>query len=95
MLLRARPDLKTFLFDFTDPHKQDLEAFMLKNFQYNAPLESFAKLSGRSLTGFKRDFAVTFNTSPGKWLKDKRLSEATSTERPPPLYNQKTNNHDH
>ncbi|TDW99099.1 helix-turn-helix domain-containing protein [Dinghuibacter silviterrae] len=76
LLVHLRPGLQSFLFDFADPHKQDLEAFMLKNFQYNAPLENFARLSGRSLTGFKREFAQTFKTSPAKWLKDKRLSEA-------------------
>lgn len=76
LLLHLRPDLKSFLFDFADPHKDDLEAFMLKNFHYNASLESFAKLSGRSLTSFKREFALTFKTSPGKWLIDRRLSEA-------------------
>ena len=76
LVLQLRPNLTSFLFDLADPDKEDLEAFMLKNFHYNAPLESFAKLSGRSLTGFKREFAVTFNSSPGKWLKNKRLSEA-------------------
>jgi len=76
LLLHLRPDLKSFLFDFADPNKQDLEAFMLKNFHYNAPIQHFAKLSGRSLTGFKREFAEIFKASPGIWLKDKRLSEA-------------------
>ena len=76
LLLEMRPDLKSFLFDFTDPKKQDLEQFMLKNFHYNAPLEHFAKLCGRSLTSFKRDFLDIFKTPPGTWLKDKRLSEA-------------------
>ena len=65
-----------FLFDFSDPHKTDLEEFMLKNFHYNAPIENFAKLSGRSLSSFKRDFATTFNSTPSIWLKNKRLSEA-------------------
>ncbi|HEX8022496.1 AraC family transcriptional regulator [Mucilaginibacter sp.] len=76
LLLAIRPDLKSFLFDFSDPYKQDLEEFMLKNFHHNAPIKHFAKLSGRSLTGFKRDFAEIFNTSPGIWLKNRRLSEA-------------------
>ena len=76
LLLEMRTDLKSFLFDFSDPHKQNLEEFMLKNFHHNAPIKHFAKLSGRSLTSFKRDFAETFRTSPGTWLKDKRLSEA-------------------
>jgi len=76
LLLEMRPDLKSFLFDFSDPHKQNLEEFMQKNFHHNAPIKYFARLSGRSLTSFKRDFAETFKTSPGTWLKNKRLSEA-------------------
>jgi AraC-like DNA-binding protein len=76
LLLQSYPELKDFLFDFSDPHKINLEEFMLKNFHYNAPIESFAKLTGRSLAGFKRDFINLFNTPPAKWLKNKRLSEA-------------------
>jgi AraC-like DNA-binding protein len=76
LVLEMRPDLKSFLFDFSDPNQLSLEEFMLKNFHYNAPLEHFAKLSGRSLTTFKREFINIFKTSPGTWLKDKRLSEA-------------------
>jgi AraC family transcriptional regulator, exoenzyme S synthesis regulatory protein ExsA len=76
LLLEMHPDLESFLFDFSDPHKQNLEEFMLKNFHYNAPIEHFARLSGRSLTSFKREFADIFKISPGTWLKDKRLSEA-------------------
>jgi AraC-like DNA-binding protein len=76
LLLQLQPELKSFLFDFSDPHKTNLEEFMLKNFHYNAPIENFAKLSGRSLSSFKRDFATTFNNSPSIWLKNKRLSEA-------------------
>ena len=53
-----------------------VEAFMLKNFRYNISLEQFAKLSGRSLTSFKREFVEIFNSSPANWLKNKRLSEA-------------------
>jgi AraC-like DNA-binding protein len=76
LLLMMRPDLKSFLFDFADPHKQDLTTFMLRNYRYNVSIEQFAKLSGRSLTGFKRDFAAAFNTPPAQWLKNKRLEEA-------------------
>lgn len=76
LLLEIHPELKTFLFDFSEPFKIDLEEFMVKNYQYNVPIENFAKLTGRSLASFKRDFNKTFQTSPRKWLKDKRLSEA-------------------
>ena len=76
LLLQLQPSLRSFLFDFSDPRKTDLEAFMLKIFHYNTPIENLAKLSGRSLSSFKRDFTTTFNNTPAIWLKDKRLSEA-------------------
>lgn len=76
LLLETHPQLKAFLFDFSEPYKIDLEEFMIKNYHYNVPLENFAKLSGRSLASFKRDFEKIFQTSPRKWLKEKRLSEA-------------------
>ena len=76
LILHLRPDLQAFLFDLSDPNRADLEEFMLKNFHFNAPLEHFAKLSGRSLSGFKREFVEIFDTSPAIWLKSKRLSEA-------------------
>ncbi len=76
LLLRARSSLKNFLFDFTEPFKIDLEAFMNKNFAYHVPLAQFAKLTGRSLATFKRDFQKTFAASPEKWLLMKRLDHA-------------------
>lgn len=76
LLLHAMPNLKTFLFDFSDPYKVDLEKFMLRNFHFNIPVEKFAQLTGRSLAGFKRDFNKTFGMSPGSWLREKRLIEA-------------------
>ncbi|SEW49622.1 helix-turn-helix domain-containing protein [Chitinophaga arvensicola] len=76
LLLKLHPVLKTLLFDFSTPYKIDLEAFMVKNYQYNVPIENFARLTGRSLASFKRDFEKVFGTSPRKWLKEKRLVEA-------------------
>jgi AraC family transcriptional regulator, exoenzyme S synthesis regulatory protein ExsA len=76
LLLRLNPGLKDFLFDFSEPHKIDLEAFMNQNFTFNVRLSQFAKLTGRSLATFKRDFKKTFVVSPEKWLLKKRLEEA-------------------
>lgn len=76
LLLKARPELIHFLFDFNDPHKIDLEAFMNQNFTFNVPHETFAQLTGRSLATFKRDFKKTFDASPGQWLTRKRLEQA-------------------
>lgn len=76
LLLDIMPGLRQFLFDFSEPHKMDLEKFMLRNFQYNIPVEKFARLTGRSLAGFKRDFQKTFGMAPRQWLLEKRLAEA-------------------
>lgn len=76
LLLQINPELKNVLFDFTEPHKIDLENFMNKNYHFNVHLERFAYLTGRSLATFKRDFEKTFNTTPGRWLLHKRLQEA-------------------
>lgn len=53
--------------------KIDMEAVMLDNYLYNLKVEEFARLCGRSLSAFKRDFKEKFNTTPSKWLKSKRL----------------------
>jgi len=76
LLLNAMPQLKDFLFDFSEPYKIDLERFMRSNFHYNVPIEKFALLTGRSLAGFKRDFQKTFDMAPRQWLQDTRLTEA-------------------
>jgi len=76
LLLQTGDTFKNFLFDFQEPHKIDLEAYMNHHYQYNIPLSSFAKLAGRSLSTFKRDFTRLFETTPEKWLQQKRLEQA-------------------
>ncbi|MFY0254793.1 helix-turn-helix domain-containing protein [Chitinophaga sp. 30R24] len=76
LLLRFRQEMKSFLFDFSEPHKIDLEAFMNQNFTYHVPISQFARLTGRSLATFKRDFQKVFPLPPEKWLIKKRLEEA-------------------
>ena len=75
-LLLRNGSLKNFLFDFSEPHKLDLEAYMNRHFSYNVPLAQFAKLTGRSLSAFKRDFAVIFQSTPERWLQKKKLEMA-------------------
>lgn len=76
LILQSNPDLKYVLFDFSEPYKIDLEEFMNQNYMFNVSVEAFAKLTGRSISGFKRDFAKTFNNTPKKWLLERRLDEA-------------------
>jgi AraC-like DNA-binding protein len=70
------PDVDGMLANFNDPGKINLADFMEKNFMFNMPMERFGYLVGRSLTTFKRDFKKAFNTTPQKWLTQKRLELA-------------------
>lgn len=76
ILLNTMPGLRDLLFDFSEPYKIDLEKFMRSNFHYNIPVEKFARLTGRSLAGFKRDFQKIFGMAPRQWLLERRLAEA-------------------
>ena len=76
ILLETNPALKNILFDFSAPGKIDLEAYMNEHYKFNVDLNRFAYLTGRSLASFKRDFERIFNTSPNRWLQEKRLNDA-------------------
>jgi AraC-like DNA-binding protein len=76
ILLETNPALSDLLFDFDAPGKVDLKAYMTQHYKFNVALGRFAYLTGRSLATFKRDFSLTFNTSPNKWLQQQRLNEA-------------------
>jgi len=76
LLLQIRPAFKDLLFDFSEPFKIDLVEFMNQNYMFNVSVDAFSKLTGRSLSGFKRDFAKAFGTTPSIWLRGKRLDEA-------------------
>jgi AraC-like DNA-binding protein len=76
ILMETKPELGDILFDFSEPGKIDLKAFMNNNFHFKVDLQRFAYLTGRSLSTFKRDFEKIFSTTPNKWLQQKRLEEA-------------------
>jgi AraC family transcriptional regulator, exoenzyme S synthesis regulatory protein ExsA len=59
-----------------EPQAVSMQRVMEENYCFNLKLEEFAQLTHRSLSAFKRDFQKLFNTSPGKWLMEKRLNYA-------------------
>lgn len=76
VLIETTPSLKGLLFDFSEPHKIDLEAYVNEHYKFKVDLESMAYLTGRSLSTFKRDFKTIFNQSPARWIQQRRLDEA-------------------
>lgn len=69
-------DIDNLLADFSAPYKINLTDFMERNYMHNLTMEKFGYLTGRSLTTFKRDFKKAFNTTPQKWIIQKRLELA-------------------
>jgi AraC-like DNA-binding protein len=70
------PGVDSVLANFEAPGKIDLVSFMQRNFMFNMSLEKLGYLTGRSLSTFNRDFKKLFNTTPQKWLTDRRLELA-------------------
>lgn len=56
--------------------KPSLRDVMEDNFNYPMNMAEYARLSGRSLSAFRRDFKAIYRTTPGRWLTSKRLSLA-------------------
>jgi AraC family transcriptional regulator, exoenzyme S synthesis regulatory protein ExsA len=69
----AHPTLKCFLSELCKSSKPSLKEIMEANFFSNLSRDEFARLCGRSLSSFKQEFKVIFQTTPGKWLQEKRL----------------------
>ena len=55
--------------------KSDLKTFMESNFEKDLTIEEFAKLSGRSHSGFKNEFKSIFKETPMRWILQKRLEK--------------------
>ncbi|TGV01492.1 helix-turn-helix domain-containing protein [Flavivirga rizhaonensis] len=72
----ANQDLISFFNTLRQVEKTSIQDIMMKNFHYDLQLEEYARLCGRSLSTFKRDFKVHFNETPGKWLTNMRLDYA-------------------
>ncbi len=65
-----------FLAANSKPVKIDLYEFMINIVEYNYSVGELAKLTGRSLSAFKRDFYTVFETTPHQWLMQKKIDYA-------------------
>jgi len=75
----SNPDNREFLAyvnSISDHQKPQLPEIMEANFTFNLSLAEFARIAQRSLASFKREFNEVYQTTPGKWLTQKRLNYA-------------------
>lgn len=75
---KENASLASYFKNVAEDSKPSLPQIMESNFCYNLNLEAFAKLCHRSLSTFKRDFFNHYQTTPGKWLLEKRLLHAAN-----------------
>ncbi|TAE33925.1 MAG: AraC family transcriptional regulator [Cytophagales bacterium] len=68
--------LRTILWHIYQGQKTDLDYLMNTYLLKPLSMSELARLSGRSLSAFKRDFEAHFQTSPGQWMRQKRLEHA-------------------
>ncbi|WP_184545791.1 helix-turn-helix transcriptional regulator [Mucilaginibacter sp. FT3.2] len=66
----------SFLKDLVSQKKIDLAYFMETNFNRQLSIPDMAKLTGRSVSAFKKEFTDRFNTTPIKWQINRRLEYA-------------------
>jgi AraC-like DNA-binding protein len=59
-----------------EPQAVSFQRVMADNYCFNLKMEQYARLCNRSLSAFKRDFQKIYKTTPGKWLREKRLAHA-------------------
>lgn len=75
----SNPDnvgLLAFVKQMSYSHKTDIAEIMEANFCFNLSLEEYARIAHRSLATFKRDFTELYQTTPGKWITERRLGYA-------------------
>ncbi|HEY3406058.1 MAG TPA: AraC family transcriptional regulator [Ohtaekwangia sp.] len=70
-------DVLSMAINIQSHERPSIQHVMEDNFLYNLTMEDFAKIALRSLPTFKREFKTIYNTTPGKWLLQKRLENAT------------------
>lgn len=68
--------LRAILWHIYQGQKIDLDYLMSAYSLKPLSMSELARLSGRSLSGFKREFEEHFHTSPGHWIRLKRLEHA-------------------
>lgn len=68
--------LRALLLHIYQGQKTDFDYLMNTYALKPLSINELARLSGRSLSAFKRDFEQHFRTSPGHWLRRKRLEHA-------------------
>lgn len=68
-----------FVYQLLQPNRSEhnhIQKIMEENYTKPVSLQDLAYLSGKSLSTFKREFQTIYQTSPLKWIRNRRLDHA-------------------
>lgn len=68
--------IMSFLLDAARYETPSIASILEQNLYSPLTVEKLAKLAGRSLSNFKREFTKQYKVSPKKWIKTKKLERA-------------------
>jgi AraC-like DNA-binding protein len=76
MMNPENKELRSCMFALANLDETPIAQIMEDQFIYNLKIDEFARLCGKSLSSFKREFKKLYNTTPRRWLTTKRLEYA-------------------
>lgn len=82
-------ELSAHLLSLANDNRVNMRQVMEENFASSLKLSEYAELCNMSLSTFKRKFPKTYNTTPGKWLLNRKLQRAKKLlvfNQKPPLF---------
>ena len=65
-----------YISQISDGYITPIWEVMESNYMYNLSISEFANIANRSKSTFRREFEKYYQTSPGKWLTQRRLERA-------------------
>ncbi|WP_052272931.1 AraC family transcriptional regulator [Flavihumibacter solisilvae] len=68
--------LLRLLMDVRDRFCPDITQVVEENITSNLSMRQLARMAGRSLSSFRRDFITIYNMTPSRWIRIKRLEKA-------------------
>lgn len=73
---RNQHDLTDYFISLCQNQEYHMTRIMEENFAYNLKIEDYAQLCNMSLSKFKKSFKQYYKTTPGRWLKERKLDLA-------------------
>lgn len=65
-----------YLLDIKDYFRSNITATIEENINNSISVHQLAKLSGRSISSFRRDFMAIYNMPPSQWMRIKKLEKS-------------------